>query len=98
MFPSLARALLLALAGLLMAGGVVGLMFGVPSVAPIVFGGLIVVGVVFERWRYTPLSAAAEARFQPTEERFLDPTTRIRVRVYADPATGERRYVREASS
>ena len=36
-----------------------------------------------------------EARFRRTEETFVDPTTRRRMRVHADPATGERRYVSE---
>jgi hypothetical protein len=30
-----------------------------------------------------------------TEETFLDPTSRIRMRVFVDPRTGERRYVAE---
>lgn len=30
--------------------------------------------------------------FRPTEERFVDPTTGRRMRVYVDPASGERRY------
>ena len=30
--------------------------------------------------------------FQPTEERFVDPTTGRRMRVYLNPSTGERRY------
>ena len=34
-----------------------------------------------------------DARFQPTGEVFVDPTTRVRMRVWSDPATGERRYV-----
>lgn len=36
-----------------------------------------------------------EARFRRTDEVFVDPTTRSRMRVYADPHTGERRYVVE---
>ncbi len=42
-----------------------------------------------------PLGAALDPRFQPTEERFVDPTTGIRMRVWLDPAAGERRYVAE---
>ena len=34
--------------------------------------------------------------FQPTDERFVDPTTGRRMRVYVDPATGERRYHADA--
>ena len=36
-----------------------------------------------------------EARFRPTDEVFVDPTTQARMRVFADPNTGERRYVAE---
>jgi hypothetical protein len=36
-----------------------------------------------------------EPRFRPTDEVFLDPTTQRRMRVFADPHTGERRYVAE---
>jgi len=46
-----------------------------------------------------PLSSiepsAPAAPFIPTEERFVDPTTGRRLRVYVDPATGERRYFAE---
>jgi hypothetical protein len=37
-------------------------------------------------------AGAPEPRFRPPEERFIDPTTRRRVRVWMDPGTGERRY------
>ena len=36
-----------------------------------------------------------EPRFRPTDEIFVDPTTQRRMRVFADPKTGERRYVAE---
>jgi hypothetical protein len=36
--------------------------------------------------------AGLEARFVPTDERFVDPTTGRRLRVYFDGHTGERRY------
>ncbi len=40
--------------------------------------------------------APIEARFRPTAEVFVDPTTGHRMRVLVDPGTGERRYVAEA--
>lgn len=40
--------------------------------------------------------APIEARFQPSDEVFVDPTTGYRMRVLVDPRTGERRYVAEA--
>ena len=42
-----------------------------------------------------PIDQPIDPRFRPTEERFEDPTTRQRMRVYADPTSGERRYVAE---
>lgn len=73
-------------------------------------GAVIVIGVLLERTRYRSLHAertgdlhgpgggeprAPEPRFRPTEERFVDPTTRVAMRVWVDPSTGERRYVPE---
>lgn len=73
----------------------------------LVMGGAGLLAVTFERMRYRseaaeltgePPGAAGidsgppEPRFQPTAERFIDPTTRQRLRVWIDPATGERRY------
>ena len=40
-------------------------------------------------------TGAPEPRFRPTDEIFVDPTTQRRMRVFADPNTGERRYVAE---
>jgi hypothetical protein len=72
-------------------------------------GGLVVV-TVLERGRYRSGAAeksaeapgpgggesgAVEARFEPTPEVFVDPTTGHRMRVLVDPRTGERRYVAE---
>jgi hypothetical protein len=42
-----------------------------------------------------PTDQPIDPRFRPTDERFEDPTTRRRMRVWADPASGERRYVAE---
>ncbi len=73
-------------------------------------GALLLAAAILERLRYRSLAAetsgdghgpgggehaAPEPRFRPTEERFVDPTTRVPMRVYVDPATGERRYVPE---
>jgi hypothetical protein len=40
--------------------------------------------------------APIEARFRPTNEVFVDPTTGHQMRVHVDPRTGERRYLAEA--
>jgi hypothetical protein len=40
-----------------------------------------------------PTTEPLDPRFRPTQERFEDPTTRQRMRVWTDPTSGERRYV-----
>ena len=73
----------------------------------VVLGGAGLIGLGFERIRYRS-EAAERTRadagagggelqvpqhpFRPTDERFVDPTTGRLMRVYLDPATGERRY------
>src|SRR5689334_4764890 len=42
-----------------------------------------------------PHGTVLEARFQPTEETFQDPTSGHQMRVWLDAATGERRYLHE---
>jgi hypothetical protein len=42
-----------------------------------------------------PAGTALDPRFRPTEERFVDPTTGVRMRVWLDPVAGERRYLAE---
>ena len=70
-------------------------------------GGAGLVGVAFERVRYRSEAAertrqdagagggepdAPQHPFRPTDELFVDPSTGRLMRVYLDPATGERRY------
>jgi hypothetical protein len=74
-------------------------------------GALLITAVILERTRYRSLSAersgdghgpgggetrAPDPRFRATDERFVDPTTGVPMRVYVDPSSGERRYVPEA--
>jgi hypothetical protein len=73
-------------------------------------GVLLVGAVLLERVRYRSLHAEdtgaapgagggettpPEPRFRRTDEVFIDPTTGVRMRVWLDPATGDRRYVPE---
>lgn len=92
------RSLLIGLGGLCFGGGLIALLaeqwpggFGVA-----IFGGLLLLGTVWERFRYKPLESRAPGPgFVPTDERFIDDETGMPVRVYLEPQTGERRYVRE---
>jgi hypothetical protein len=74
----------------------------------VVLGAALIIIAVIEVTRYRSDSAdqathgsgggepaAPEPRFRPTDETFVDPTTRRLMRVYSDPRTGERRYVAE---
>jgi hypothetical protein len=56
-------------------------------------GAAIVLGTVFERWRYRNAPPAG-ARWERTGERFEDPATGETLEVHYDRASGERRYVR----
>jgi hypothetical protein len=67
-----------------------------PGVNVLALGGLIVLGTVFERWRYRPKSARPGAAWEPTGERFEDPQTGKTVQVFYDPRSGQRRYVSDS--
>ena len=89
------RGIAVVVAALCFAGAGVAVVAGVAFLAlqPLALGVLIVVGVLFERWRYKPSVQAAGADFVATEERFIDADTGRPVRVWVDPKSGERRYV-----
>ena len=54
---------------------------------------LLLVGLIFERWRYKQLAGGRPGPdWQATGERFVDPETGKLVTVYFHPSTGERRY------
>lgn len=55
-------------------------------------GLLIVGGILFERRGYRSRTNRTRGKWQPTGERFMDPTTGRAVEVYYNPETGERDY------
>jgi len=77
----------------------------------ILIGAAILIAVVYERSRYRSAEAdvrndrpgpgggepvgALPPGFRPTTEVFIDPATGRRMRVYLQPATGDRRYMAE---
>ncbi len=91
------RNVVLILAALVAASGLAAVaLVGPRAIGWLAAGLVVLVGCVFERVHYKRLSASVtDPRFQATPERFRDPTSGERVRVYADPATGERLYVRD---
>jgi hypothetical protein len=89
------RKAVLAFATLLAASGVYLLLKGsiVPGVQALGVGIIIILGTLFERWRYSGANdRRSDARWQATGERFADPTTGEEIEVFYDPASGERRY------
>jgi hypothetical protein len=75
----------------------------------VVFGAGALIALAIERNRYRSEDAERssesvgpgggepsgqlDARFRPSEETFIDPTTGITMRVFIDRTTGDRRYV-----
>lgn len=88
------RATVLSIAAIVTAVGVALLLAGVvfPGIQALVTGGIVLVGILFER-RYRNRKREPEARWQPTGERFADPTSGKDVEVFYDPQSGERHYV-----
>jgi len=67
------------------------------NVAEIVILVVVVAGTVialfgWDRYRGKPTSASSGGAAQPTSEVFVDPDTGRRMRVWYDPATGQRDY------
>ena len=89
------RTVLIVFAGALALTGAILIIRGLPGPGAYALGlgGLIVLGTVFERWRYRPNDASPGAGWEPTGERFEDPHTGKTLHVFYDPRSGERRYV-----
>ena len=69
-----------------------------PGWRVLVIGVIVLIGTLFERWRYRHIERPPEGPWQRTGERFFDPSTEAPVEVMFDPRTGERRYVAGKSS
>jgi hypothetical protein len=80
-----------------LAGGLIALATGVcpPAFVFIFWGAIIVLGTVYERFRYKPIENATPGTgWVATSERFIDDETGQAVTVWLDPASGERKYVK----
>jgi hypothetical protein len=64
-----------------------------PGWQALAIGVIILIGTLFERWRYRPIEERPKGDWQRTGEQFIDPSTGEPVEVMFDPRTGERRYV-----
>jgi hypothetical protein len=77
-------------------GGVTAMATGTfpPAGVCLFWGALLLLGTVWEKVRYKPLETDRPgAGWVATDERFVDDATGKLVRVWLEPATGERRYV-----
>lgn len=78
--------------------GIAAMVTGVfpPAFVALGWGILLLLGTVWEKARYKPLETARPGNgWVATDERFIDDETGKPVRVWLEPATGERRYVTE---
>ncbi len=76
--------------------GVPVLPFAIPRGTAFVVGGLFVVlAVLFEARRYRRAGNATGGGWEPTGERFVDPSSGKRMSVRYNPQTGERDYVED---
>jgi hypothetical protein len=64
-----------------------------PGWQALVTGVIILIGTLFERWRYRRIEKPPQGDWQQTGEQFIDPSTGDPVEVMFNPRTGERRYV-----
>lgn len=89
------RSVVIAVATILTCIGIGLIAYGVyaPGWQVLVIGLIVLIGTLFERWRYRRIEEASNGQWQRTDERFIDPTTGDPVEVMFDPRTGERRYV-----
>ena len=65
----------------------------IPGIHLLAWGGIAVVAILIERWRYEGNAATARDGWQKTGERFQDPQSGQIVDVLYHPLTGTRRYV-----
>jgi hypothetical protein len=90
------RAVVLAFGGLCFAGGLIAFAFGAypPAVIAMIWGAILVVGTVYDRFRYKPVETTPPGPgWMKTTEKFVDDETGTLVTVYIRPETGERSYV-----
>lgn len=89
------RTVVVTVAAILTCVGIGLVAFGIhaPGWQVLILGVIVLVGTLFERWRYRDIEKPANGRWQRTDEKFIDPSTGDPVEVMFDPGTGERRYV-----
>jgi hypothetical protein len=89
------RTVVIAVAAILTCVGIGLIVCGVtaPGWQALALGAIVLIGTLFERWRYRRIEEPPNGHWQRTDEKFIDPSTGDPVEVMFDPSTGERRYV-----
>jgi len=89
------RTFVIAVAAILTCVGIGLIACGVhaPGWQALAIGVIVLIGTLFERWRYRRIEEPPNGHWQRTDEQFIDPSTGNPVEVMFDPRTGERRYV-----
>ncbi len=86
--------LLAVVAGLACAAGLLGWREGYPGGPPAaIWGGILLLALGVERWRYRQPQSRPDAAWIATDERFVDVETGKTMQVWYEPSTGARRYV-----
>ena len=94
------RAIVLALGVIAVGAGVTVMKSGArgAGIYLLCVGAAVILGTVFERWRYRGARGSTGAHWERTGERFQDPATGEIMEVDYDRSSGERRYVRTGDS
>ena len=94
------RAAVIAIASILACTGAALIAHGVrmPGWQALALGGVLLLGTLFERWRYRGPEQRKQGSWENTGERFQDPSSGETIQVQFDPRTGERRYVKDDSA
>jgi hypothetical protein len=89
------RTVVIAVAAILTCVGIGLIACGIyaPGWQALALGVIVLIGTLFERWRYSRIEEPCNGRWQRTDEQFIDPSSGDPVQVMFDPGTGERRYV-----
>jgi hypothetical protein len=89
------RAVVIAVGAILTCAGIVLIACGahVPGWQALAVGVIVLIGTLFERWRYRRIEKPPNGNWQRTEEQFIDPSSGEQIEVMFDPRTGERLYV-----
>ena len=89
------RAALVGISATALVAGAIAALAGwrVPGLYLGFLGAAVLLGTLFERWRYRTGTTLDAERWERTSERFEDPASGEILDVYFNPRSGERRYI-----